>query len=176
MAPRKDSAADRTTARAVNSAAIHLLRGVRRVDRLSGVTPARLSALSVLVFGGPRTLGRLAADEDVAGPTMTRIVDGLVALGLARREAHPDNARSVIVSATEDGAELMRVAANRRVEMLVRAMADLDADERSLLRRAAPSLARLAESLWGVPVESAPPRREAGQFDGQFDEGSAASI
>ena len=66
--------------------------GLRVVDREAGLTPARLSALSVLVFGGPCTLGRLARTEDVAGPTMTRIVDGLE-LGLARREPHPDNAR-----------------------------------------------------------------------------------
>ena len=173
MAQRKDSQADRATARAVNSGAIHLLRGVRRVDRLSGVTPARLSALSVLVFGGPRTLGHLAADEDVAGPTMTRIVDGLVALGLARRDTHPDSARSVIVSATHDGEELMRLAANRRVEMLVRALADLDDDERVLLQRAAPLLDRLADALWRVPVDPARPRRVE---NGQFDDGSAANI
>lgn len=153
MASRKDSA-DRATARAVNSGAIHLLRGVRRVDRLSGVTPARLSALSVLVFGGPRTLGRLAADEDVAGPTMTRIVDGLVALGLARREANPASARSVVVSATPAGEELMGQAADRRIEMLVNALADLDDDDRELLGRAAPLLDRLAQALWRLPVEA----------------------
>ena len=50
--------------RRLNSFAIHLLRAMRRVDAESGLTPARLSALSVLHFGGPRTLGRLARDED----------------------------------------------------------------------------------------------------------------
>jgi len=58
-------------ARSINSGAIHLLRGMREVDRQAGLTPARLSALSVVVFGGPRTLGRLAEIEGVAGPTMT---------------------------------------------------------------------------------------------------------
>lgn len=60
---------------------------------LSALTPARLSALSVLVFGGPCTLGRLADVEDVAGPTMTRIVDGLCREGLAQRAQHPHSGR-----------------------------------------------------------------------------------
>lgn len=117
------------------------------------MTPARLSALSVLVFGGPRTLGRLAADEDVAGPTMTRIVDGLVGLGLAGRTTHPDSARSIVVSSTKRGETLMRAAANRRIDLLIRALAVLDPDERVLLERAAPVLDRLADALWRLPVE-----------------------
>jgi len=47
----------------LHSAAIHLLRRVRKQDAVSGVGPAQLSALSVLVFGGPKTLGDLAAQE-----------------------------------------------------------------------------------------------------------------
>jgi DNA-binding MarR family transcriptional regulator len=131
-------------AAALNTGAIHLLRALRRVDRESGLTPARLSALSVLVFGGPCTLGRLARIEDVAGPTMTRIVDGLVELGLAQREVHPDSARSVLISATRPGEELMRAAAQRRVEAIVAGLAALPQRERALLERSAASLPTLA--------------------------------
>ena len=65
MSGKKSSveAADR-----FHSAAIHALRHVRREDPATGVSAARLSALSVLVFAGPRTLGELAAAEQVAGP------------------------------------------------------------------------------------------------------------
>ena len=73
-------------ARSLNSFAIHLLRSLRTVDQHSGLTPARLSALSVLHFGGPRSLGRLARDENVTSPTMSRIVDALCDAGLAARE------------------------------------------------------------------------------------------
>src|SRR5580700_12003781 len=66
------SAADR-----LHSAAIHLLRRVRQQDAASGVGPAQLSALSVLVFAGPKTLGELAAAEQVKPPTMSRVVAGL---------------------------------------------------------------------------------------------------
>jgi DNA-binding MarR family transcriptional regulator len=137
----------RETARQLNSGAIHVLRALRVVDRRSGLTPARLSALSVLVFGGPCTLGRLAALEDVAGPTMTRIVDGLSHAGLAQRTRHPDSGRAVLISATPAGNDLMRAAANRRVDALVSAMGRLDDAARHNLESAAPALVSLAETL-----------------------------
>ncbi len=138
----QDHVADRTAA-ALNTGAIHLLRALRAVDREANLTPARLSALSVLVFGGPQTLGRLAAAEDVAGPTMTRIVDGLCDLGLAIRRPHPDSARLVQISATSEGDDLMRTAAARRIETIVAAMSTFSAADRRRLEAAAPVLARL---------------------------------
>jgi DNA-binding MarR family transcriptional regulator len=139
----------REAARDLNSGAIHLLRGMREVDRESGLTPARLSALSVLVFGGPCTLGRLAQAEAVAGPTMTRIVDGLCALGLAERSVHPDSGRAVIVSATAEGHELMEAAAQRRFDAIIDAMARLPDGDRDALVAAAPPLRRLAAVIRG---------------------------
>jgi DNA-binding MarR family transcriptional regulator len=141
----------------LNSGAVHLLRALRRVDRESGLTPARLSALSVLVFGGPCTLGRLAAIEDVAGPTMTRIVDGLVELGLARREAHPDSARSVLIRPTPAGATLMRAAAQRRIDAIAGAIARLPARERALIERSASSLPTLAKLVRDLDADREPP-------------------
>jgi DNA-binding MarR family transcriptional regulator len=134
----------RETASQLNSAAIHLLRGMRAIDRQSGVTPARLSALSVLVFRGPCSLGRLAEIEGVMGPTMTRIVDGLINLDLARREPHPDSARSVRISATSAGEVLMHEARDRRIEALVDALNRLTPGERAGVVEAAPLLGRVA--------------------------------
>src|SRR5687767_115077 len=84
----------------LHSASIHLLREVRRQDPESGLSPARLSALSVLVFGGPRTLGALAAAEQVTAPTMTRLVAALEADGYLSRRPSPSDRRAVIVDAT----------------------------------------------------------------------------
>lgn len=138
----------------MNSAAIHLLRAVRPADRLSGLTPARLSALSVLVFGGPSPLGRLAKIEAVASPTMTRVVDGLCDLGLAERQPHPDSSRMVMITATEAGRALMQDAAKRRTDMIVGALRQLEPEERDLVHEAAPVLQELASLLRG---SSGPP-------------------
>lgn len=134
----------------LNSAAIHLLRGLRATDRAAGLTPARLSALSVLVFGGPCTLGRLARTEDVAGPTMTRIVDGLVDLGLARRSPHPDGARMVLVSPTAEGIEVMHRARDARLSVIATALRRLPVEDRRAVAAAAAALRELATEIGSV--------------------------
>ena len=136
-------------ARTLNSSAIHLLRSLRAVDELSGLTPARLSALSVLHVGGPRPLGRLARDEAVASSTMTRIVDGLVSLGLAERRDHPENGRIVTVAATPAGSAVMEQAADRRLARIGEAVGRLPAEQQAALRRARPALRSLTEELRG---------------------------
>jgi DNA-binding MarR family transcriptional regulator len=133
--------------RRLNSFAIHLLRAMHRVDAESGLTPARLSALSVLHFGGPRTLGRLARDEEVTSATMSRLVDALCDLGLAERGPHPDHGGMVVVSATEDGSVLMRAAAQRRIEVIAGALDDLPARERRSVLRATGHLGGLEERV-----------------------------
>jgi DNA-binding MarR family transcriptional regulator len=101
-----------------HSAAIHALRHVRREDPVTGVPPAQLSALSVLVFGGPRTLGELAAAEQVRPPTMTRIVQALEDDGLVRRERDRADARIHRLSATAKGRRVMQKARERRIANL----------------------------------------------------------
>jgi DNA-binding MarR family transcriptional regulator len=135
------------TASDLNSAAIHLLRALRATDRAAGLTPARLSALSVLVFGGPSPLGRLARTEDVAGPTMTRIVDGLCDLGLAERRPHPDGGRLVLVAATAEGERVMRLARQARIDTIVAALRGLPAADRAAIAAASPALLRLADRV-----------------------------
>jgi DNA-binding MarR family transcriptional regulator len=137
----------REAATQLNAAAIHLLRGLRAVDREAGLTPARLSALSVLVFTGPKMLGRLAQLEDVAGPTMTRIVDGLCTLGLAERSPHPDSARSVLITATNEGSATMMKARERRVDVIGKALARMPAAQRRHILEAAQPLNELADDL-----------------------------
>ena len=137
---------DNAAATALNSGAVHLLRALRRVDRETGLPPAQLSALSVLVFAGPQTLGGLAAAEDVAGPTMTRIVDGLVRRGLAERQ-QPADRRAVRVVATPAGRRLMERGRRRRVEVLVRALDALPVADRRRLHAAGPLLDRLATAV-----------------------------
>jgi len=136
-------------ARELNSAAIHLLRGLKAVDRRSGLTPARLSALSVLVFVGAMPVGRLAEIEDVASPTMTRIVDGLEELGLARRASHPVNGRIRMVEPTPRGTARMRRARDARVRAIVAALEASPTRGRTAIVRAAGALARLPARLAG---------------------------
>src|SRR6202022_2297743 len=130
----------------LHSAAIHLLRKVRAQDRRAGIGPAQLSALSVLVFGGPRSLKELAEAEQVRPPTMSRIVVGLERTRLVRRKA-TDDKRRMLLTATARGAKILREGRQRRVEMLVRALQELSGDELSEAAAAAEFMRKLIERL-----------------------------
>src|SRR3954453_6078116 len=102
----------------LNSVSIHLVRRARRADQALGVSPGHLSALSVLVFGGDRTIAELAEAEQVTSPTMTRIVDGLERVDLARRRAHPQDRRATLVRATAKGRRVMEKGRQQRVQTI----------------------------------------------------------
>lgn len=109
----------------LNSVAIHLLRRLQREDAELGVSAARLSALSVLVLGGARTLGSLAAAEDVRPPSMTRLVNAMEQDGLVQRIKSPSDGRLVIISATAEGERLLNEGRERRVVALAGWLRDL---------------------------------------------------
>jgi DNA-binding MarR family transcriptional regulator len=120
-----------------HSAAIHALRFVAREDPASGLSAARLSALSVLVFGGPKTLGELAAAEQVRPPTMTGIVRALEEAGLVRRDADERDGRIVRVRATARGKRVLERARERRIAKLAERLSGLGQDELATVREAA---------------------------------------
>lgn len=121
----------------LHSASIHLLRRLRRQDDASGVTAPHLSALSVLVFGGARTLGELAQAEQVRPPSMTRIVRNLERDGLVEREPHPEDRRSVRLRATDAGRRILEEGRARRVHSLAERLRALDPADVECLERAA---------------------------------------
>ena len=138
----------------LHSAAIHLLRKVRRQDDAMQIGSAQASALSVLVFGGPRTLGDLAAIEMVRPPTMTRIVDGLEKAGLVQRKRSAEDRRKVELLATPRGVRLVEAGRARRIAILGQALRGLSAAEFSVVERAMPVLQR----LFSPRAAAAPPR------------------
>jgi DNA-binding MarR family transcriptional regulator len=146
--PDPASVADR-----VHSAAIHLLRRLRKQDEKSGLSAARVSALSVLVFSGPVTIGQLAEAEQVSAPTMTRLVVGMQREGLLKRDPDAHDRRVVWIRATPRGARILREARRRRVLTLARQLESLDPEELRVLARAA----RIFERL----TASGPPPRES---------------
>jgi len=121
----------------LHSAAIHLLRRVRRQDLASGVGPAQLSALSVLVFGGAMGLGELAAAEQVRAPTMSRIVSALERQKLVERARDAGDARRIRLRATAKGEKLLQRGRRRRIDDLAGQLRRLSARELRALSEAA---------------------------------------
>ena len=127
----------------LNSAAIHLLRRIRRADGVDGLTGARASALSVICYRGPLTSADLARRERVAAPTITRIVDALVRDGLVSREASGPDRRVVPLAATAQGRRLMERGRSRRIQALGAELQGLTVAEVGVLERAVGLLERL---------------------------------
>ena len=127
----------------VHAAALHLLRRLAQDDRATGVSAPRLSALSVLVFGGPRTIGELAGIEGVTPPTMTRLVAAMVADGLIDRREDPADRRVVRVQASATGRSLLLAGRDRRVATLAAMVKPLTAKERRRLDAAAATIERM---------------------------------
>lgn len=145
-ASRAASVASLEIADELHSAAIHLLRRLRVRDRESGIGPAQLSGLSVLVFGGPKSLRELADAEQVRPPTMSRIVAGLERSDLVRRHSTEDG-RRVRLEATPKGVSLMWEGRKRRVETLAMAIGALPEADREQLRQAMRFLRQLIREL-----------------------------
>ena len=139
----------------INSAAIHLLRYVRVVDEEMGISAARASALSVLGFGGPRTLTELARAEQVTTATMSRLVTAMEQDGLVRREPHEDDARAFRLHATPKARRILERGRARRERALEELFAPLSAADRATVTRAAAIIAScLAATSASSPASS----------------------
>lgn len=120
----------------LHSAAIHVLRRVRREDAATGLPGPQLSALSVIVFRGPIPLGALAEAEQVRPPTMTRIVAALEAARLVTREVDARDRRSARVRATARGERMLKEGRLRRVRALANDLAAFPAADRAKIAAA----------------------------------------
>jgi DNA-binding MarR family transcriptional regulator len=124
-------------------AALHLMRRLRAEDDALGISPPRLSALSVVVSAGPLGIGDLAAAEGVAASTMTRLVDGLERDGLVGRGPDPDDRRGVLVRATPKGTRVLRRGRRRRVGLLASGLRTLSTTDLAAVARGAELMERL---------------------------------
>lgn len=128
------SIADNETNQVANrlhSLAIHLLRGARKHDIETGLSPERLSILSILVYVGPKTVNQLAELEQVSAPAITRTVKGLEKQGLIFKARARDDQRVVYVSATTKSRELMEQARAKRIEQIANQIEGLDSEQLS---------------------------------------------
>jgi DNA-binding MarR family transcriptional regulator len=131
----------------LHSTSIRLLRTVRRVDESSGPTAPRLSALSVIVFNGPITLGKLAEAEQVRPPTMTRIVNALEEQLLVVKAKDASDGRLIRIVATTKGKRVLLQGRARRVEFLTDLIKHMDKVEQENLSAALVTVQKLIDRI-----------------------------
>lgn len=128
----------------LHSASIRLLRRVRAADVESGLSGPKLSALSVLTFGGASSLSVLARAEQVRAPTMSKLVAGLQADGLVAKRADRADKRGVRIEVTAKGRALMEHGRKRRLALLRKRFGGLTRAELETLSSAAELMLRVA--------------------------------
>ncbi len=117
---------------------------MRTVDSKSGLTASRLSALSVIVFGGPISISELAEAEQVRPPTISRLVKELEWEGLVSRQRDTRDRRVTRIRATSKGRRLLFEGRERRVAKLAERVAGLSPEERERVAEAAATLERFS--------------------------------
>jgi DNA-binding MarR family transcriptional regulator len=112
--------------------ATRLARILRR-QADTGLSPSQLSALATVEIHGPMTLGALAEHENVAPPSVTKVVNILETQGLVGREAAANDRRVAMVSITRDGSRLLEESRRRKNQWLAERLAQLEPDQRARL-------------------------------------------
>lgn len=123
-------------ANSLHSLCIQVLRQARTADADTGLSPQRLSVLSVLAFVGSRTIGELAVIEQVSRPAISTLVSALEADGLARRERPAGDARTVIVHVTAAGRKLLEKGRAGRLQLVSGRLAMLDSNQLDVVEEA----------------------------------------
>lgn len=121
-----------------------LARRLRQMrDESLELSGNQTSAMAVLLNQGPLKIGELAAFEKVQPPSMTRIVDALEHRGYVTRAVSELDKRSCLVQLTPAGRDVVLADRRRRDAWLAVRLAELDAAERDVLRRAIPILEKV---------------------------------
>jgi DNA-binding MarR family transcriptional regulator len=125
-------------------AVARLARLLRQQDQ-SGFGPTLLAALATIEAHGPITLGELAGREQVAPPTITKVVEKLEANGLVTRATDIADRRVNRVAVTAKGTKQLALYRSRRTEWLASRLHGLSPAEQDQLLAALPVLERLIE-------------------------------
>ena len=129
----------------VSVARLHRRLRTEDIDDL-GVSVGGVAVLALLYREGDRTVGQLATAERVQPPSMTRTVTCLEDEGFVERFPHPTDGRQILVRLSDKGRELLAAERRRRDAWLTRRLRELSADERAVLRQAAPILEKLSNA------------------------------
>jgi DNA-binding MarR family transcriptional regulator len=147
MAPtiEKLARSDAGLAAALRISVARLTRRLRSErDPRNELSIGQLSVLGVLFRDGACSIGELAAQERVQPPSMTRTVNCLEEAGYVVRRAHETDRRQVVIELAEKGMATLESDRRRRDAWLAQRLRELTPEERSVLRKAAPILERLA--------------------------------
>jgi DNA-binding MarR family transcriptional regulator len=123
---------------------LRLARELRKEARAFGITGGQAGLLAVVERDGRIGLGKLASEEGVSPPAMSKHVDRLEDAGLVRRLAGAGgDRRRVEIELTAEGKRLLRRVRSQRTAWLADRLQHLDGRELAAVGRAIEPLAEL---------------------------------
>jgi DNA-binding MarR family transcriptional regulator len=122
---------------------VRLARLLRQQDQ-GGLTPSQTAALATIDREGPLTLGQLAQHEQLAPPTITKIVAQLEAAGYVIRRVGATDRRVSQVEISPSGRRQLDANRNRRTAWLAARARDLEPEELERLTAVLTVLEKLA--------------------------------
>jgi DNA-binding MarR family transcriptional regulator len=124
-----------------------LTRRLRTLEMPNGMTPERLSALSVIEKRGPISVTALAETEMVRPATMSRMITALGTEGLVKRSDDKSDGRGVLVSVTPKGRRAFQRAQEQRLSRFAEVVESLTDDQLVAMRDLTAALERLTTLL-----------------------------
>ncbi|PQZ96510.1 MarR family transcriptional regulator [Arthrobacter sp. MYb227] len=118
-------------------------RRLRLESSSETLTPAQYSVLAAL-RQQKHTIGELAQREQIAAPSMTRIIKNLTEAGWVTRAANTQDARQVLIEISAEGTHTFVQARGQRTAWLARRIDQLDEQDRMTLARAAELLQEMS--------------------------------
>ena len=117
-----------------------------RKHEVAGLTPTQLSALATVERAGPLRLGDLAAAEQIAPSTLTRLVSVLEDRGYVERRVVPGDARAWTLVVTTRGHEVLDRIRQENTIVLADSLLTLSPDQLAALAAALPALEQLSDA------------------------------
>lgn len=132
-------------------------RTMRRAARTATQLPAnesQVTILRLLVMYGERSPSELAEALRIARPTLSNLLKDLVRTGLVARSTDKTDHRSIVISATAEGREVLETFRHDRAEALRAALARLPPEEQEQVRSGVVALRHLQRHLEVVADEA----------------------
>jgi DNA-binding MarR family transcriptional regulator len=123
--------------------AMKVIRAEMRSRRTAALTVAQFRALVFVDRYAGSTLSALSDHLGRAPATVSKMIDGMVSGGLIVREVLPTDRRKVNLALTAAGRSILATARRGTLTRLSALLAELDSEEREMVRRAMTSLRRL---------------------------------
>jgi DNA-binding MarR family transcriptional regulator len=134
--------------------AVRRARGVPAVAGDGALTLSQYALIQGLADRAGARVAELATDAGVTPPTATRILDVLERRGIVRRRRAPEDRRSVLVSLTDSGRELLETRHEWQRARELSFYAELPETERELAPDLLLRLAGLIDELAAGPDSS----------------------